>query len=106
MASSSPSSEKTALAEAEIGQQPEHHDTHHRHDHHLRSKELEEIERIDALAMAQGTTLESFAHLDEKKILRKVGRRWWFSIETGLTSREDGPASDPDACASLSSFVP
>lgn len=31
-----------------------------------------EIERIDAIATAQGTTLASFAHLDEKKILRKV----------------------------------
>ena len=31
-----------------------------------------EIAHIDALAMAPETTLESFAHLDEKKILRKV----------------------------------
>ncbi|EXF85313.1 major facilitator superfamily transporter [Colletotrichum fioriniae PJ7] len=36
-----------------------------------------EIERIDAIATAQGTTLASFAHLDEKKILRKV-RGWTF----------------------------
>lgn len=32
----------------------------------------EEIDRIDAVAAAPGTTFESFAHLDEKKILRKV----------------------------------
>lgn len=32
----------------------------------------EEIDRIDAVATAPGTTFESFAHLDEKKILRKV----------------------------------
>ncbi|KAF2631609.1 MFS general substrate transporter [Macroventuria anomochaeta] len=32
----------------------------------------EEIARIDKLATAPGVTLESFAHLDEKKILRKM----------------------------------
>lgn len=32
----------------------------------------EETARIDAFATAPGTTLESFADLDEKKILRKV----------------------------------
>ncbi len=31
-----------------------------------------EKERIDALATAPGVTLASFAHLDEKKILRKM----------------------------------
>ena len=31
-----------------------------------------EIEHIDAMATAEGTTLASFTHLDEKKILRKV----------------------------------
>lgn len=31
-----------------------------------------EVAHIDALATAPETTLESFAHLDEKKILRKV----------------------------------
>ncbi|KAI1384981.1 MFS general substrate transporter [Hypoxylon trugodes] len=34
-----------------------------------------EIDRIDALATAAGTTLESFADLDEKKILRKMDIR-------------------------------
>lgn len=33
-----------------------------------------EVERIDAMATAEGTTLASFAHLDEKKIMRKVWR--------------------------------
>ena len=32
----------------------------------------EEKERIDALATTPGVTLESFSHLDEKKILRKM----------------------------------
>ena len=41
---------------------------HGHHEHGLRA----EVEHIDALATAPGTTLESFAHLDEKKILRKV----------------------------------
>ncbi|KAI1250411.1 hypothetical protein MGN70_007464 [Eutypa lata] len=35
----------------------------------------EEIDRIDAVATAPGTTFESFAHLDEKKILRKMDIR-------------------------------
>ncbi|KAF3052043.1 hypothetical protein E8E11_003033 [Didymella keratinophila] len=38
---------------------------------HGKSK-AEEKERIDALATAPGVTLESFAHLDEAKILRKM----------------------------------
>ncbi|ORY18237.1 major facilitator superfamily domain-containing protein [Clohesyomyces aquaticus] len=35
----------------------------------------EEIRRIDALATAPGVTMASFAHLDEKKILRKMDLR-------------------------------
>lgn len=31
-----------------------------------------QVSRIDAMATAPGTTLDSFSHLDEKKILRKV----------------------------------
>lgn len=31
-----------------------------------------QVDRIDAMATAPGTTLDSFSHLDEKKILRKV----------------------------------
>lgn len=38
---------------------------------HGKSK-AEEKARIDKLATAPGVTLESFAHLDEKKILRKM----------------------------------
>jgi len=34
-----------------------------------------EIERIDAIALAHGTTLASFSHLDEAKILRKMDIR-------------------------------
>lgn len=40
------------------------------HSEHGRMKA--EIERIDAIALAPGTTIDSFSHLDEKKILRKV----------------------------------
>ncbi|KAM0807776.1 hypothetical protein AB5N19_08116 [Seiridium cardinale] len=35
----------------------------------------EEIGRIDAMAEAPGVSVESFAHLDEKKILRKMDLR-------------------------------
>ena len=37
-----------------------------------KGKKAEEVARIDKLATAPGVTLESFAHLDEKKILRKM----------------------------------
>ncbi|KAI1259316.1 MFS general substrate transporter [Xylariaceae sp. FL1019] len=40
--------------------------------HHARQ---DEVGRIDALATAPGTTVESFAHLNEKKILRKMDMR-------------------------------
>lgn len=52
-------SEKLDVSELEDGQ-PEHF------------MRKDEIGRIDAIATAQGTTLASFAHLDEKKILRKA----------------------------------
>lgn len=39
---------------------------------HKGKSKAEEIARIDRLATAPGVTLESFAHLDEKKILRKM----------------------------------
>lgn len=35
----------------------------------------QEIEKIDAIALSHGTTMASFAHLDEKKILRKMDMR-------------------------------
>lgn len=50
----------------------------HRHSHgheHGRLSERDEIGRIDAMADAPGVTMESFAHLDEKKILRKMDMR-------------------------------
>lgn len=64
----SPPSEKADLAHDESGT-----DQPHRHGHH--SKGQDEIERIDAIALAQGTTMDSFKHLDEKKILRKMDVR-------------------------------
>lgn len=39
---------------------------------HAGKSKAEEIARIDKLATAPGVSLESFAHLDEKKILRKM----------------------------------
>jgi hypothetical protein len=52
---------KPDAAEAEVG-----------HYESQRNKEHDEIGRIDALATAPGTTFESFSHIDEKKVLRKV----------------------------------
>ena len=62
-----------------------HHDGHHqtkRHGlphlgvlgghHHGPPKDQSEIERIDAEATAPNVSAESFKHLDEAKILRKV----------------------------------
>lgn len=42
---------------------------------HAKGKKAEEIARIDALATAPGVTMASFAHLDEKAILRKMDLR-------------------------------
>jgi hypothetical protein len=47
---------------------------HDKHGKPIKSK-AEEIARIDALATAPGVTMASFAHLDEKKILRKMDLR-------------------------------
>ena len=60
--SPSPSVEKAALAQDEKAE-------------HTRLSKDEEIARIDALAKAPETTMASFAHLDEKKILRKMDLR-------------------------------
>ena len=49
------------------------HSAHH--DAKRSTKQMEEIARIDALATGTGVTLASFAHLDEKKILRKMDLR-------------------------------
>ncbi|KAJ4397346.1 hypothetical protein N0V93_001571 [Gnomoniopsis smithogilvyi] len=43
--------------------------------HGLHNNTEDEIKRIAALALAEGTTLDSFKHLDEKKILRKMDLR-------------------------------
>ncbi|KAF2733828.1 MFS general substrate transporter [Polyplosphaeria fusca] len=45
------------------------------HTHHAKHTKSEEKARIDALATAPGMSLSSFAHLDEKKILRKMDSR-------------------------------
>ena len=53
------SDEKSDPVEPELGRSSESHGKG-------------EIAHIDALATAANTTLESFSHLDEKKVLRKV----------------------------------
>ncbi|KAF2681750.1 MFS general substrate transporter [Lentithecium fluviatile CBS 122367] len=45
------------------------------HSHAAKHNKAEEIARIDALALAPGVTRASFAHLDEKAILRKMDLR-------------------------------
>ncbi|KAK7698164.1 hypothetical protein SLS64_012839 [Diaporthe eres] len=45
------------------------------HSRHGHSRGKDEIDRIDALATAEGTTLDSFKHLDEKAILHKMDLR-------------------------------
>ncbi|KAF2251831.1 MFS general substrate transporter [Trematosphaeria pertusa] len=47
----------------------------HHHDHGKHHTKSEEKARIDALATAPGVSMNSFAHLDEKKILRKMDLR-------------------------------
>ncbi|KAK8059021.1 hypothetical protein PG994_009469 [Apiospora phragmitis] len=64
--SSSPPSEKPDLGELEV--------SHHEHPQHG-SPKVAEKDRIDAMAETPGTTMASFAHLDEKKILRKMDMR-------------------------------
>ncbi|KAF2646302.1 MFS general substrate transporter [Massarina eburnea CBS 473.64] len=45
------------------------------HNHVNKNPRSSEIARIDALATAPGVTMANFAHLDEKKILRKMDLR-------------------------------
>jgi hypothetical protein len=59
MASYTPPNEKADFVEAEMGNSSGH-------------PRKGEVDHIGALATAPGTTLDSFSHLDEKKILRKV----------------------------------
>ena len=61
MASPAPPEKNLGLAESDLDSGPE-------------NNRRAEIAHIDAMATAPETTLESFAHLDEKKILRKVSR--------------------------------
>jgi hypothetical protein len=59
MASYTPPNEKADMVEAEMGNTSG-------------TDRLGEVEHIKGLATAPGTTRDSFSHLDEKKILRKV----------------------------------
>lgn len=64
---------KTEVSHNDLGdgqESPPHYLPHHRRLRH--SKVSLEVERIDAIALSATTTAESFKHLDEKKILRKV----------------------------------
>ncbi|EKJ74091.1 hypothetical protein FPSE_05745 [Fusarium pseudograminearum CS3096] len=58
---STPPNEKVDVLEAETAPNRHHGGT--------------QVDRIDAMATAPGVTLESFSHLDEKKILRKMDMR-------------------------------
>jgi hypothetical protein len=74
MASSDRSqNEKADVAQDEFGIGSVAEDPPHSRHGHSRAKD--EIDRIDALATAEGTTLNSFSHLDEKAILRKMDLR-------------------------------
>lgn len=55
MATRTPQSEKADIVEAELG-----------------NGINTQINKIDFMATAPGTTLDSFSHIDEKKVLRKV----------------------------------
>jgi len=49
---------------------------HEGHDYnHRKLSRAEQVAAVDAIATAPGVTLASFAHLDEKKILRKMDMR-------------------------------
>ena len=49
------------------------------HQNDRKLSKSEQIQAIDKLATAPGTTLASFAHLDEKKVLRKMD---WHLLPT------------------------
>lgn len=57
MSTYTPPNEKANVDEAEMGRS---------------SDRIGEVDRIDAKATGPGTTLADFAHIDEKKVLRKV----------------------------------
>lgn len=48
---------------------------HHEGNKGHHSSDKGEIDRIDAIAAAPETTIESFSHIDEKKVLRKLDLR-------------------------------
>ncbi len=79
------------------------------HHHHALSKK-EEKDRVDALATGEAITLGSFAHLDEKKILRKAGLpdSWLPHHNGSLTSPwlVDGLAPNSHAGCPVPSLVP
>ncbi|KAH6657242.1 major facilitator superfamily domain-containing protein [Truncatella angustata] len=60
-----------SLEKAEVAES----DTVHQEQVRRPSSRNDEIGRIDAMAQAPGVTRQSFAHLDEKKILRKMDLR-------------------------------
>ena len=91
MTTYTPPNEKANVVEAELG---------------AHSDRVGDVDRIDAKATAPGLTMASFAHLDEKKILRKVSfrnRSWRPKI---LTTAPDGHPSNSHVGPSLSSLFP
>jgi hypothetical protein len=60
--------------------------------------------QVDAAATVEGLTRESFSHLDEKKILRKVGLQRLSHYQ--LLTLPDGPSSDSHASPPLPPFFP
>lgn len=91
MTSDTPPNEKAKTIEAEYGTQ---------------SDRAGDMDRIDAKATAPGTTLASFSHLDEKKILRKVSSEESDETWEILTVNLDGYPIDSHAGSSLPPLVP
>lgn len=69
--------EKRSYESPSVGGSPKasHEHREHQNQHRRGSTKEEEKSHIDALATAPGVTMASFAHLDEKKILRKMDIR-------------------------------
>ncbi len=89
--------EKASITEAEVG----------REHHHGRLPRKDEIDRIDAIATAEGVTLASFAHLDEAKIRRKVRRFYDVGLVNPRTDvRVDGPSLASYAGDTVSALLP
>lgn len=109
MADSGASREKVDTLEIEGGG-PHDHQHHHHILHHGSSKQDEEIGRIDAIALAPGTTFQSFAHLDEKKILRKARLTISYVVVVHMYSLTrlltDGHPPHSHACCPLPPLLP